>query len=141
MIKFEQNLKYSISLLLSTTVRKSCESLGKVVQVSGDAMLRILHDKILNINDLAGIAKKFFGNNAVYLIIDDSLIDKLYSTCIEGTSDNFSSADNRVYRSLCTVVAGLTDGKTFIPINQQIWTAKDFNDQHYKKNGKLRMNL
>lgn len=133
MIKFEQNLKYSISLLLSIIKRKTCESLGKTIRISGDSILKILHNKILNINDLTSIAKKFFRNRMVYIIIDDSLIDKLYSTCIEGTSDNFSSADNRIYRSLSTVVAGLTDGHTFIPINQQIWTAKEFNEQYYKK--------
>jgi len=64
--------------------------------------------------------RKSCKNKKVYLIIDDTIISKEYSNFIEGTSDNFDPSNSRTYRSLCSVVLILTDGKTSIPITHGI---------------------
>jgi hypothetical protein len=125
--------KYSISLVLSTAKRKTCPSLGEVWDTSADSMLRILEHQATTSQELLDLAKRFFGEKPLFLIIDDSLIKKTYSKFIEGTSDNYDSADRKQYRSLCSIVAMLSDGTFALPIDQKIWTSEEFAVAYKKK--------
>lgn len=125
--------KYSISLILSTAKRKTCPALGTTWDTSADSMLRILEHQAITTQELLGLAKKFFGQKPLFLIIDDSLIKKTYSKFIEGTSDNYDSADRKQYRSLCSIVAMLSDGVFALPIDQKIWTSEEFAVVYKKK--------
>lgn len=139
--KAEQKLAYPISLLLSTAPRKTFEALAKEVETSGDTIARILDRTAATMQDLVAIAKKIFKRKRLYLIIDDSLILKLYSKLIPGTSDNYDSSDCKTYRSLCSVVAMVTDGHTSIPISQEIWTSQEFAQDSYAKKWELAQHL
>lgn len=75
------------------------------------------------------------------MIIDDTLILKLYSKIISGTSDNYDSSDGKTYRSLCSVVAMISDGETSIPVSQEIWTSKEFAKDSYAKKWELAQQL
>src|SRR5580658_5103685 len=108
----KQTITYSIGLLLSNFLsKKTCEALGKLWDKSGDSMLRVLEKKPASYAELMEIAKKFFKKKKLYLILDDTLISKIFSTLIAGTSDNFDSSTSQCYRSLCSITAMLTDGK------------------------------
>ncbi len=139
--KAERHSIYSIALLLSNSKRKTFESLGTESGISGDTISRIVTENITNTSELISASQKLFRRKKVYLLIDDTLILKLYSRFIEGTADHYSSSDGRQYRSLNSVVAMLTDGTIAIPIAQKIWTSREFDQTNYKKKWKLAQQL
>ncbi len=51
---------------------------------------------------------------------------------IEGTSDNYNSANRTYRRSICTVVAMISDGKTAIPVTHNFWISEEFALENYK---------
>lgn len=129
-----QNLTYPITLLLSSSIKKTFDSLGREVSISGDSITRILMSNAITSDDLLSFCKLIFGNKAVYLIIDDTLIKKIYSRLIEGACDNYDSSNRQHYRSLCSVVAMVTDGETAIPVDQKLWFSEEYSpDNHLKK--------
>lgn len=134
--KAEQKLTYPIALLLSTSRRKTFEALGRDIGISGDTIIRRVNKSATTVDELVLYAKKLFKKKA-YLLIDDTLILKIYSRYIEGACDNYSSSDGRSYRSLCSVVAMITDGNTALPIDQVIWTSAEFSQTTYKKKWEL----
>lgn len=132
--KTEQKLTYPVSLLLSIPGRKTFEFLAKNIGVSGDSVARMVENYAATVQDLVNIAKAVFKGKKLYLIIDDTLILKLYSKVIQGTCDNYDSSDRKTYRSLCAVVAVITDGIDTIPISEEIWISEALNkDTHMKK--------
>lgn len=138
--KTEQKLIYPISLLLSSR-RKTFEALGRSAGISGDTVLRLVEHSAATFGDLIGIANKVFKRRRKYLIIDDTLIKKIYSKLIEGTSDNYDSSDKKVYRSLCSVVAVITDGRIVIPVTQDIWTSKELHPDTYQTKWQIAQKL
>ena len=139
--KAEQKLIYPLALLVSTAKRKTCESIALATGKSGDALLRLLNEGFATIEDLVSIAKKLFIGKVLYLIIDDTIISKIHSKMIQGTSDNYDSSSGNTYRSLCSVTAMISDGYTAIPISQKIWTAQEFTKDTYKKKSELSQEL
>jgi SRSO17 transposase len=133
MINIERQLIYPVALLLSTSTRKSCEAMAIVAKVSGDKLCRILKEKTITMHDLINLARKVLVGQKWYLIIDDTIIEKIYSKVIEGACDNYDSSDGSTYRSLCSITAVLTDGKTVIPIDQALWLSAEFAQNEYKK--------
>jgi Transposase DDE domain len=139
--KTELNPQYPIALLLSTSPRKTFESLGRQMEISGDTVSRLLDLKSPNLKDLIDAAQKIFRRKRPYLIIDDTLILKIYSRCIEGTSDNYYSGDGVTYRSICSITAMITDGTIAIPIDQSIWTSHEVDPVNYMKKASLAQEL
>ncbi len=79
--------------------------------MSGDTISRLVEHKAATFEDLTKIIRTVWKRKKLYLIIDDTLIMKIYSKLIPGTSDNYDSSDGKVYRSLCAVVALITYGE------------------------------
>ena len=130
----DRKLTYPIALLLSIPGRKTFEALARGIETSGDSISRIVEHYAATPQDLIKIVKKMLRGKRLYLVIDDTLILKIYSKTIPGTCDNYDSADGRVYRSLCAVVALITDGKIAIPIDQRLWMSEEFaKNGHVKK--------
>lgn len=129
--KTEQKLTYPISLLLSMSGRKNFESLAREIGTSGDSISRLVEHHAATTQDLINIVKKVFGRKRLYLVIDDTIILKMYSKVIQGTCDNYDSSDGKTYRSLCAVVALITDGVIAIPIDKELWISKEFNMAAY----------
>lgn len=139
--KAVQKLTYPIALILSTTGKKTGESLAKVVNKSGDTMLRLLEHNCVTFEDLLSFACEFFANDDLHLIIDDTLISKMYSEVIEGTSDNYDSSNNRTYRSLCSITAMLTNGKYALPLDTKMWISREIAQDQYKTKLELAQEL
>ncbi len=130
----ERKLTYPIALLLSISNRKTFEALAREVGKSGDTIARIVEHNAATSQDLIRVIKKTLKRKRLYLIIDDTIILKIYSKIISGTCDNYDSSDRKTYRSLCSVVAVITDGDIAIPIDQALWISAEFaNDNHFKK--------
>lgn len=129
--KTELNSKYSIALLLSTSKRKSFESLGRATSLSGDTIARLLDVNAPTFHDFLKATIVLFKGKRIYLLLDDTLIDKIYSQHIEGTSDNYVPGDGITKRSICSITAMFTDGNIAIPIDHAIWTSKEINPNTY----------
>ena len=129
----DRNITYSITLILSSPSRKTFESLAREIGSSGDFVAKVLDKTPTSTAELISMSKSIFKNKRPYLLIDDTLILKIYSQIIEGACDNYSSSDRKEHRSLCSVVAVLTDGKIAIPIDQMIWTSLEYDKINYKK--------
>lgn len=132
--KTERKLTYPITLLLSTAPRKTCESMANIANISGDKMLRLLKHEPITTEDLIKLVPQILGGKKWYAIIDDTIIDKIYSKEIEGACDNYDSSARKSYRSLCSIVLVLTDGKRTIPVAEDLWVSKEFApNEYYKK--------
>lgn len=130
----EQKITYSTSLLLSIPERKTFEALARQAKISGDSMARLLEENPVAMQDLAKIAESTLDKRLIwYLIIDDSLLLKLYSIMIGGTCDNYDSSDKRTRKSLCPVVAMISDGFRSIPLTFGIWIAEEIAKNKYLK--------
>lgn len=129
--KTELNKPYPIALLLSTSARKSCESLGREMGLSGEKVSKLLDESSPCLEERIIAAKKVINRKKPYVIIDDTLIPKVYSKCIEGTSDSYCSSEHVYMRSLCSVTAMLTNGNVAIPVDQKIWISREMDTVNY----------
>ena len=84
-------------------------------------MLRILENESTTSKELFALAKAFFNNKDIYLLLDDSLIAKIYAKNIEGLTHIFDPSNQEHYKALCSVVAMITDGEYAIPVNHNFW--------------------
>ena len=84
----EQQSTYPLALLLSSGGKKTCEFLARATNRSGDSLIRLLNNSSVTVDQLIEYAKSVFINKELYLVLDDTLIEKMYSKSIEGTSDN-----------------------------------------------------
>ncbi len=116
MLQNNTSLKYSILTILSTG-KKRFESMGRLVGKSGSTISRILphHDLILSL--LAFIACRLFSRKKqVILVIDDTLIKKIYSRFMQGSGLFYDTAIGRRILAYKLLTCGVTDGKYFIPL-------------------------
>jgi len=123
---------YQATLLLSSN-KKTINSASRVLNIDKDKIRRNLLNPVKNMSELVKIINKLFAKQLIYLIIDDTLISKKYSSKIEGSSDNYDSADKTYYRSLCSVTAMATNGKIGIPLDHEFWTSKEFTTEEFYK--------
>ena len=80
----EQESTYPFALLLSSASKKTCEALGRTVNKSGDSIIRLLEHNSLTSDQLIEFVKQLFIHKDLYLVLDDTLIEKMYSKAIEG---------------------------------------------------------
>ena len=137
----ERKLTYPIALLLSIPGRKTFAALARSLQVSDTEVSRLVKNHAATSQDLIEIAKKFFKRKRLFLIIDDTLILKLYSKIIPGACDNYDSSDGKTYRSLCSVAAIVTDGIFAIPIDQKLWLSPEFTHNTNAKKWEIAQSL
>jgi hypothetical protein len=78
-----QQLTYPVALILSTT-RKTCEAMPSLAGKSGDTFCRLLKKKLLTTHDLVNIAKNILFGSSYYLILDDTIIEKLMLDGLKG---------------------------------------------------------
>ncbi len=136
----EQKSTYPLALLLSSG-KKTCEGMGRLLSKSGDSIIRLLERHVTTIDQLIDFAKFIFKNKDLYLVLHDTFIEKMYSVAIEGTSDNRDHSNGTVYRSLCSIVAMITDGKSGIAIDHRLWASKEVVQISYKSKTELAQDL
>lgn len=108
---------YSL-LLIKSNGKKSFTALGKIINKSSDTIRRLLNPPAENFNLLHNIATEIFkGNKALVLFIDDTLLRKMYSQFMEGACQFFDSKLGKKVMAYKALIAGLSNGKYFIPIH------------------------
>ena len=133
----ERQSTYPLALLLSSGGKKTCAALGREFNQSGDSIIRLLEHNAVTTHELIEFAKSIFTNKEIYVVLDDTLIEKRYSKAVEGTSDNRDHSNGQVYRSLCSIVAMATDGKHGIAIDHELWASREIAQGNYKTKSEL----
>ena len=64
--------------------------------------------------------------------MDDTTLEKMYSRLIEASADNYDASKGLVYRSLCSVVAMLSNGRYALPVTHEFWIKKEMLKDGYK---------
>lgn len=113
------NTKIIYPLLIILSIEKrSFAALGRQIDKSGETVRRrlISADDSKNIGHM--IAQHLFkGCVSLIMSIDDTLLQKAYSTVMVGTGKHFDTKINRCIMSYRLIVGALTNGKFIVPID------------------------
>lgn len=132
----EANLNlYSIGLL-STVEKKTCSNLAKSTTYSHDTLYRQLNDAENKTNlkeQLKNLAQKVFKTGPLYLIFDDTRINKPYASLIEGLDIGHDGSSGSITQGLQIVTAMITDLKAKLPIDLEPYISKWLTDKYLTK--------
>jgi hypothetical protein len=119
-------LEYPSLLILSNAGKKSFEALGKIAKKSGDTISRLLRPAEESIALMRMIARTVFANDKkIFIVIDESVIRKMFSKLIQGVGyvfDNILGTEIRAYKLLACCI---TNGIYSIPIGLKFIYSKD----------------
>jgi hypothetical protein len=115
--------KQYIEYLISTPVNYTCSNLANHLElVSHDAVSDFLNRQHLTAHQLWQlVARLLLDSEEAYLILDDSVQDKRYSTKIELTKRQYSGAEHGLVRGIGVVNLVHSDGGNFYPIDFRIY--------------------
>lgn len=119
------SIDYALLLIMSTG-KKSFTELGKIIEKSSDTVRRLLNPSEKNFELLEAIAKDRFKNKKeIILNLDYTLLRKIYSNAMEGVCRFFDTKMGKMINAYNVLIAGLTDGKYFIPIRSGLVFSKE----------------
>ena len=115
--------KQYIEYLISTPVNYTCSNLAQHLQnVSHDAVSDFLSRQHLTARELYKLVRPLLkDSDEAYLIVDDSVQDKRYSTKIELTKRQYSGNEHGLVRGIGVVNMVHSDGTNFYPIDFRIY--------------------
>ena len=109
-------LTYSLLLILSTG-RRSFEKLGRIIKKSGDRIGRMLKPSSVILVLIRALTRTLLHNKKeIVLVIDDTLIKKVYSKLMIGAGRFYDTGIGRRIMAYKLMVAMVTDGKLALPI-------------------------
>lgn len=119
------SIDYALLLIMSTG-KKSFTELGKIIEKSSDTVRRLLNPSEKNFELLEAVAKEMFKNKKeLVLSLDYTLLRKVYSNSMEGVCKFFDTKMGKMINAYNALIAGLTDGKYFIPIRSGLVFSKE----------------
>lgn len=109
-------LTYPFLIILSIG-KKSFENMGRFMHTSGRHVAKMLQPAKISFDAMHQICLSIFSNKkTLYLIIDDTLIKKIFATMMRGTGKFYDTKIGRCINAFRLVTAILSDGKYSIPI-------------------------
>jgi len=138
---FLKNTLIAYPVLLITSIKKSFEALGKMIKRTGKTVSRWLKPACEYYETLLQLSiKKFAKSKELILIIDETLIRKIYSQLMEGSGRFYDTQLFRKITAYKLIVAMLTDGcyafpltATFLFSNELVPNAKESKFEWIKK--------
>ena len=125
MLKKNINLSYPVSLILSTG-KKNFESIGRYLRKSGDTIARWIQPAEKSTANMYTLAKQFFAHkNKLYIIIDDTLIKKVFSQSMQGTCFFYDTKLSKKVLAYKLLTMAITDGKYTLPLQGSFVFAKE----------------
>lgn len=119
------NQEYPISLLKATGI-KSFETLGKTIGKSGKTISRSLLSVDTIFPMLTKLSQNIFQRQQeLILAIDDTLIKKKYSKCMQGSGPFYDMKISRRVTGFKVQCAAVTDGKSIMPIDASYLFSSD----------------
>lgn len=129
--------KQYIEYLISTPVNYTCSNLAKhLEQVCHDAVSDFLKRQHVTAHELYKLVSGLLNDSVdAYLILDDSVQDKRYSTKIELTKRQYSGAEHGLVKGIGVVNLIHSEGVTFYPIDFRIYapdTDSKTKNEHFR---------
>lgn len=116
MFKENTNLDYPLLTILSTG-KKSFEAMGRFIKKSGDTVRRLLRPSDENFDQIYKIATRaFYGKTKLVIIIDDTLIRKIFSRLMQGSGWFYDTKICRRILAYKLLAVSITDGRVTIPL-------------------------
>lgn len=110
-------LTYPLLLILSTG-KKSCANIGRLIKKGSHWISRILQPAEKSFNTLHKLCQSIFSNKKkLYLIIDDTLIKKIFALNMQGAGMFYDTKLGRSINAFRVVIAMISDGRNAIPIS------------------------
>jgi hypothetical protein len=133
MLEISTVLKYPLLILLSIG-KKSFENMGRYIRKSGDTIARLLQPASVNFSYAQKICQSMFRDKKkLFLIIDDTLIKKIFSQFMEGSGKFFDTKVGRRITAYRLVLGMISDGKFAIPIDAIYLFSNELVDMMDKK--------
>ena len=121
-------LTYPFLVLLSTG-KKSFKNMGKYIQKSGRVVAKLLQPAETSFEMMHQICRSIFSNKKkLVLIIDDTLIKKIFATNMRGTGMFYDTKLRIALNAFRLMTAMITDGRYAIPIGCSYLFAKELLD-------------
>jgi hypothetical protein len=121
-------LTYPFLILLSIG-KKSFENLGRFMQISGRMVAKLLQPSSVSFDMAHKVCQSIFPNKSkLFLIIDDTLIKKIFANNMRGTGMFYDTKLGRSINAFRLVTAMLSDGRYAIPIGCAYLFAKEILD-------------
>ena len=118
---------YSFLTILTNIGKRSFENMGRLIKKSGDTVGRILRPGNESLDVSKKIAQQIFANKKeLVLVIDETIIKKIYSQLMEGAGWFFDTKTSRCMNAYKLIVASITDGKFTVPICSAFTFGKEF---------------
>jgi hypothetical protein len=128
MLNISTGLYYSILTILSSG-RKNFENMGRFLYKSGDSIARLLKPAWENFSCAQEISKLLFeGHKKLYIIIDDTMIKKIFSKFMQGAGMQFDTKMGRKIMAFRLMVGMISNGKYSVPIGSSYLFAKELID-------------
>lgn len=111
-----KNIKVAYCIMLMLSTKKNFSAMGRFFGLIGKAVSRLLKPADFYYGLMLKIAKWTFKDaKKLYLILDDTLLRKIYSRFIEGTGWFFCTKTGKKILSFKLLAAMLSDGKISLP--------------------------
>jgi hypothetical protein len=116
MLKLNTHLEYALLLLLSTG-RRSFSALGRTINKRGEVVAKLLLPASTYITQMQKLAIKFFEKNKkLFVMIDETLLDKMYSEYMEGTGYFYDTKLKISYKAYKLILATVSNGSYTLPL-------------------------
>lgn len=121
-------LTYPFLVILSIG-KKSFENMGRFIQTSGRTVAGLLQPAEISFSIAHQICQSIFSvKKKLFLIVDETLIKKIYATNMRGTGMFYDTKIGRCVNAFRLVTAMISDGKYAIPIGCSYLFAKELLD-------------
>lgn len=121
-------LTYPFLVILSIG-KKSFENMGRFIQTSGRAIANLLQPAQINFDIAHQICQLMFsGKKKLFLILDDTLIKKIFASNMRGAGMFFDTKIGRSINAFKLMTAMISDGKYCIPTGCEYLFAKEIVD-------------
>ncbi len=126
-------LNFACGVIL-TSQRKTIPSIAKTLNMTDCTIYRVLKKQR---SCVSFSPQRFFNyikpfSQDGFFVIDDSVVTKQFSKCIEGTSEVFDTITNRSCLGLSLITVAWTNGSETIPLVYALWYNKDVAKDEYK---------
>lgn len=121
-------LTYPLLLILSTG-KKSCANIGRLIKKGSHWIANALQPAEKSFEFLHKLCQSIFSKKKkLYLIIDDTLIKKIFALNMQGTGMFYDTKLGRSINAFRLVVAMISDGRNAIPISCSYLFSKELVD-------------
>lgn len=130
--------------LIKCNDKKVCTNLAEALNKSHDSILREFEKELESKNtkeSLKNLALSHLDKESTNLIIDDSLLAKIYAEKIEGIEVSFDGSEGRPNLGLRMLTALLVDDKLKIPIDAVPYASKQLTQTSYKSKSMIAIEI